>query len=226
MKDPEPLLFHAEVVLPRRQAGRLRPRGVVRPHARRRGRPGDGRRRRAGRPGVDRRRRVGGRDRREALPGDGVAAAALRPARCSRSRPRLRSMLRVGVAGLGIVAQAVHLPLLARRWDLFEISALCDLSASRCARLGERYGVPASRHYSSVDDMCERAPHRRRARAHLGQPRRRGLEVPRGGAGGPVREAVHLHGRRGRRRDRASGRRAAGAGGLHEAVRRGLRPVA
>ena len=67
-------------------------------------------------------------------------------------------MLRVGVAGLGIVAQAVHLPLLARRWDLFEIRALCDLSPSRCVTLGERYGVPASRHYSSIDDMCERAP--------------------------------------------------------------------
>ena len=67
-------------------------------------------------------------------------------------------MLRIGVAGLGIVAQAVHLPLLARRWDLFEISALCDLSPSRCATLGERYGVPASQHYSSIDDMCERAP--------------------------------------------------------------------
>jgi predicted dehydrogenase len=67
-------------------------------------------------------------------------------------------VLRVGVAGLGIVAQAVHLPLLAQRWDLFEISALCDLSASRCATLGDRYGVPSSRHYSSIDDMCERAP--------------------------------------------------------------------
>ena len=67
-------------------------------------------------------------------------------------------MLRVGIAGLGIVAQAVHLPLLARRWDLFEIAALCDLSASRCAAIGQRYGVASSRQYSSIDDMCERAP--------------------------------------------------------------------
>jgi myo-inositol 2-dehydrogenase / D-chiro-inositol 1-dehydrogenase len=67
-------------------------------------------------------------------------------------------VLRVGVAGLGIVAQAVHLPLLARRWDLFEITALCDLSASRCAAIGSRYDVASSRHYSSIDDMCERAP--------------------------------------------------------------------
>lgn len=67
-------------------------------------------------------------------------------------------MLRVGVAGLGIVAQAVHLPLLTRRWDLFEVTALCDLSASRCAAMGQRYGVAASRHYSSIDDMCEAGP--------------------------------------------------------------------
>jgi myo-inositol 2-dehydrogenase / D-chiro-inositol 1-dehydrogenase len=66
--------------------------------------------------------------------------------------------VRVGVAGLGIVAQAVHLPLLARRWDLFEVAALCDLSPALCATLGQRYGVPVGRHYSSVDDMCDGAP--------------------------------------------------------------------
>jgi myo-inositol 2-dehydrogenase / D-chiro-inositol 1-dehydrogenase len=66
-------------------------------------------------------------------------------------------MIRVGVAGLGIVAQAVHLPLLARRWDLFEVAALCDLSPTLCATLGERYGVPVDQRYSSVDDMCEGA---------------------------------------------------------------------
>jgi myo-inositol 2-dehydrogenase / D-chiro-inositol 1-dehydrogenase len=66
--------------------------------------------------------------------------------------------VRVGVVGLGIVAQAIHLPLLARRWDLFEVTALCDLSASLCADLGERYAVPADQQYTSLDDMCERAP--------------------------------------------------------------------
>jgi myo-inositol 2-dehydrogenase / D-chiro-inositol 1-dehydrogenase len=66
--------------------------------------------------------------------------------------------VRVGVAGLGIVAQAVHLPLLARRWDLFEVAALCDLSASLCATLGERYAVPVEQQYTSLEAMCERAP--------------------------------------------------------------------
>ena len=41
--DPQPLMFHAEVVAPRRPPGRLRACRVVRFHARRRGRPGDGR---------------------------------------------------------------------------------------------------------------------------------------------------------------------------------------
>jgi len=61
--------------------------------------------------------------------------------------------LRVGVAGLGIVAQTVHLPLLVRRWDLFEISALCDLSPSLRHSIGERYGVPAERQYPTLDRM-------------------------------------------------------------------------
>lgn len=61
--------------------------------------------------------------------------------------------IRVGVAGLGVVAQAVHLPLLARRWDLFEIAALCDLSPSLCASMGERYGVAESHLYAGLTQM-------------------------------------------------------------------------
>ena len=42
--DPEPLMYHAEVVRRERRAGRLRARRLVRPHAGRRRRAGDGRR--------------------------------------------------------------------------------------------------------------------------------------------------------------------------------------
>src|SRR5690606_4454556 len=53
----------------------------------------------------------------------------------------------VGVAGLGAVAQSVHLPLLARRWDLFETVAVCELSPSLRDDMAEQYGVtPAHRH--------------------------------------------------------------------------------
>ena len=36
--------------------------------------------------------------------------------------------IRLGVLGLGAVAQAVHLPLIARRPDLFELVSVCDLA--------------------------------------------------------------------------------------------------
>ena len=77
-KDPEPLMFHAELGAPRRQACRLRPRRVLRLHRRRRRRPRDGRRRRADRSGVPRRGQMGSRDRRQALSGGRVAETALR----------------------------------------------------------------------------------------------------------------------------------------------------
>lgn len=52
--------------------------------------------------------------------------------------------IRVGVVGLGAVAQSVHLPLIARRWDLFELTAVADLSPSLVAEIGAQYGVPES----------------------------------------------------------------------------------
>jgi predicted dehydrogenase len=63
--------------------------------------------------------------------------------------------LRIGVAGLGAVAQAVHLPLLARLPDTFEIAALCDLSPGLLAALGDRYQVPPSARYADVDALLE-----------------------------------------------------------------------
>ncbi|MGH8839959.1 MAG: Gfo/Idh/MocA family protein [Jiangellaceae bacterium] len=64
---------------------------------------------------------------------------------------------RVAVAGLGAVAQAVHLPLLARRWDLFEIAAVCDLSHSLRDELGDQYGVPVAHRYPTIDEMVTAA---------------------------------------------------------------------
>ena len=52
LNDPEPLLFHAEVVSRNGRAGGVHPFRVVRVHARRRGRPGDDRRGRADHPEV------------------------------------------------------------------------------------------------------------------------------------------------------------------------------
>jgi predicted dehydrogenase len=65
------------------------------------------------------------------------------------------SPLRVGVIGLGAVAQAVHLPLLSKHPDRFRIAALCDLSAARRDALGSRYGVPAEHRYASASELLE-----------------------------------------------------------------------
>ena len=66
-----------------------------------------------------------------------------------------RRPLRVGVAGLGAVAQAVHLPLLAGLPETFELAAICDLSARLTTVLGERYRVPVGQRYRDVATMLE-----------------------------------------------------------------------
>jgi predicted dehydrogenase len=66
--------------------------------------------------------------------------------------------LRIGVAGLGAVAQAVHLPLLGRLADTFEIAAMCDLSPGLLATLGDRYRVPPTARFQGVDALLDGAP--------------------------------------------------------------------
>ncbi|HEY9470923.1 MAG TPA: Gfo/Idh/MocA family oxidoreductase [Propionibacteriaceae bacterium] len=63
--------------------------------------------------------------------------------------------IRIGVAGLGAVAQSVHLPLLQRRWDLFELAAVADLSLSSVNAVGEQFGVDAAHRYASLTDMLD-----------------------------------------------------------------------
>ncbi|MEO6944112.1 MAG: Gfo/Idh/MocA family oxidoreductase [Lacisediminihabitans sp.] len=63
--------------------------------------------------------------------------------------------IRVGVIGLGAVAQSVHLPLLQRRWDLFELVAIADLSQSSVSAVGQQFGVPADHWYSSLAAMLD-----------------------------------------------------------------------
>ena len=49
--------------------------------------------------------------------------------------------VKVGVIGLGEVAQVVHLPILAPLSDRFEIAAVCDISPTLVRVIGDRYGV-------------------------------------------------------------------------------------
>lgn len=63
--------------------------------------------------------------------------------------------IRVGVAGLGAVAQSVHLPLLQRRWDLFELAAVADLSPTATDAVGRQFGVAPEHRYSSLTAMLD-----------------------------------------------------------------------
>ncbi len=62
-------------------------------------------------------------------------------------------MLRVGVIGLGEVAQVVHLPVLQSLPHLFEAAAACDISPSLLRVVGDRFGI--RRRYGTATEMIE-----------------------------------------------------------------------
>ena len=75
-----------------------------------------------------------------------------------RWAPTARSLpvpdrVRVGVLGLGAVAQAVHLPLLDRLADRFEIAAIADLSPGLVQVIGERYRVAPTGRSTGLDGL-------------------------------------------------------------------------
>jgi predicted dehydrogenase len=59
--------------------------------------------------------------------------------------------LRVGVIGVGAIAQIMHLPYLRELDDRFEIAALCDVDPVALAEVGRQYGV--SRLFASADEL-------------------------------------------------------------------------
>lgn len=63
--------------------------------------------------------------------------------------------VRLGVVGLGAVAQAVHLPLVTRRRDLFEVTAVCDLSAGLAERVTGRFGLGQASRHESVEGLLD-----------------------------------------------------------------------
>jgi predicted dehydrogenase len=66
---------------------------------------------------------------------------------------RSSERVRVGVCGLGAVAQAVHLPLIERLRDAFQISAIAELSPTLAAAIGERYRVAPDRRFGTVEEL-------------------------------------------------------------------------
>jgi myo-inositol 2-dehydrogenase / D-chiro-inositol 1-dehydrogenase len=67
----------------------------------------------------------------------------------------MRSQIRLGVIGLGAVAQAVHLPLLRNQRHLFEVTAVCDLSAELAGRVAERFGLGTAGRFRSADELLD-----------------------------------------------------------------------
>ncbi|MEY7971413.1 Gfo/Idh/MocA family protein [Saccharomonospora xinjiangensis] len=63
--------------------------------------------------------------------------------------------IRVGVVGCGAVAQIMHLPYLRTLSELFELTALCDLSPGLLDRLGPRYGVPPERRFTDFRALLD-----------------------------------------------------------------------
>jgi predicted dehydrogenase len=65
------------------------------------------------------------------------------------------SPLRVGVIGLGEVAQVVHLPVLESLPGLYEVAAVADISPTLRKLVGDRYGV--ERRYTDVRELVAEA---------------------------------------------------------------------
>ena len=61
--------------------------------------------------------------------------------------------LNIAVIGAGTMAQAVHLPVLRRRWDRFTIAALVDHSPRRRRESSEVWGIEEDKRYESVADL-------------------------------------------------------------------------
>ena len=60
--------------------------------------------------------------------------------------------LRVGVVGLGEIAQISHMPFL-QELPYFEIGAICDLSPTVLEKIGEKYSV--SERYTDYQKMVK-----------------------------------------------------------------------
>ncbi|OCT12069.1 oxidoreductase [Paenibacillus pectinilyticus] len=63
--------------------------------------------------------------------------------------------IKVGIIGLGEVAQVVHLPILESLSEKYELTAFCDISQMLLAKMGEKYRVKQL--FTNVYDMLEQS---------------------------------------------------------------------
>src|SRR5438045_4223094 len=63
--------------------------------------------------------------------------------------------IKLGLVGLGEVAQIIHVPILQNYEDKFEIAAICDLSQELLSSVGERYHVPVEQRYLDAEALAK-----------------------------------------------------------------------
>ncbi|WP_141502095.1 Gfo/Idh/MocA family protein [Paenibacillus luteus] len=61
--------------------------------------------------------------------------------------------LKVGIIGVGEVAQLIHLPILESLPELYELAAFCDISQQLLAKMGEKYRV--TNLYTRAEEMLK-----------------------------------------------------------------------
>jgi predicted dehydrogenase len=64
--------------------------------------------------------------------------------------------IRAGIIGLGEVAQVIHLPILESLADRFTLAAICDVSPTLLAAMGERYRIPHNARHLDFRDLVAR----------------------------------------------------------------------
>ncbi|TVY07379.1 Gfo/Idh/MocA family oxidoreductase [Paenibacillus cremeus] len=64
---------------------------------------------------------------------------------------------KVGIIGLGEVAQIIHLPVLESLSDRFEVTAICDISPKLLEVIGDRYRVPVQRRFTNAAELTSLA---------------------------------------------------------------------
>lgn len=65
-------------------------------------------------------------------------------------------VIRVGIIGLGEVAQIIHLPILQALDDRYQVTAICDISPTLLAAMGDRYHIPESARHADFRDLVAR----------------------------------------------------------------------
>ncbi len=68
-----------------------------------------------------------------------------------------RQQIRIGVIGLGEVAQIIHLPILRSLPDHYLVTAICDVSPSLLTFIGDRYDIPTEARHDDFHDLVARA---------------------------------------------------------------------